>query len=109
MHKFDGAQGLVDLSWTQRVPPLQQDDIDKDPLYNQYPYQEADDYEDEEEDMEVDDWVPGNARVAVWPPQLAPDTLTTVLSQPMLLLLNNLQLRPVVAIQIRIRLWRWVT
>ena len=37
-YEFDGAQGLVDLSWTQRVPLIQQDDIDKNLLYNQYPY-----------------------------------------------------------------------
>ena len=33
----DGTQGLVDLSWDQQVPPIQLDDIDKDPRYNQYP------------------------------------------------------------------------
>ena len=41
-YEFDSAQGLVDLSWTQLVPRIQQDDIDKNPLYNQYPYQEVD-------------------------------------------------------------------
>ena len=46
---FDSAQGLLDISWEQRVPLIQLDDVDKDPLYNQYPYQEADDYDDEEE------------------------------------------------------------
>ena len=60
-YMFDGAQGLIDLSWEQRVPVIQQDDIDKNPLYNQYPYQEADDYDDKEEGMEVDDRMPGNA------------------------------------------------
>ena len=35
--------------------------MDKDPLYNQYPYQEADDYDDEEEEMEIDNRMPGNA------------------------------------------------
>ena len=35
--------------------------MDKDPLYNQYPYQEVDDYDDEEEEMEIDDQIPGNA------------------------------------------------
>ena len=64
MYKFDGAQGLVDLSWTQWVPPLMQDDSDKDPMYNHYPYEEADDYKEEEEDMEVDDWALGNVRGA---------------------------------------------
>ena len=58
---FDGAQGLIDLSWEQWVPVIQQDDINKNPLYNQYQYQEADDYDDDEEEMEVDDWMLGNA------------------------------------------------
>ena len=35
------------------------DDIDRDLRYSQYPYQEADDYEEEEEDMEVDERAPG--------------------------------------------------
>ena len=39
---LDGTQGLVDLSWNQRVPQIQQDDINKDSRYSQYPYQEAD-------------------------------------------------------------------
>ena len=60
-YEFDGTQGLVDLSWTQQVPLIQQDDIDKNLLYNQYPYQEADDYNDDEEDMEIDIWMPDNA------------------------------------------------
>ena len=57
----DGTRGLVDLSWDQRVEPIQLDDIDKDPRYNQYPYQEADEYEEDEGEMEVDDQTPGNA------------------------------------------------
>ena len=58
---FNGAQGLVDISWEQQVPLIQPDDMDKDLFYNQYPYQEADDYDDEEEEMEIDDQIPGNA------------------------------------------------
>ena len=50
-YNLDGARGLVDLSWDQRVPQIQQDDIEKDPRYSQYPYQDADEYEDKEEDM----------------------------------------------------------
>ena len=53
-------QGLVDISWEQRIPLIQPDDVDKDLLYNQYPYQEADDYDDEEEEMEIDDQMLGN-------------------------------------------------
>ena len=58
---LDGARGLVDLSWTQWVPQVQLDDVNRDPRYRQYPYQEADEYKEDEEAMEVDDRVPGNA------------------------------------------------
>ena len=40
-YKLDGTDGLVDLSWSQQTPQVQLDDIDKDPKYSQYPYQEA--------------------------------------------------------------------
>ena len=58
---IDGARALLDLSWSQRAPQVQLDDIDKDPRYLQYPYQEADEYEEDEEDMEVDEWAPDKA------------------------------------------------
>ena len=58
-YELDGAWGLIDLSWSKRVPQMQPDDIDRDPRYSQYPYQEADKYQEDEEDMEVDEWVPG--------------------------------------------------
>ena len=54
-YEFDGTLGLIDLSWSQRAPQIQPDDIDRDPRYSQYPYQEADEYEEDEEDMEVDE------------------------------------------------------
>ena len=38
---------------------MQLDDINRDPRYSQYLYQEADEYEEDEEDMEVDERVPG--------------------------------------------------
>ena len=53
-YDVDGAVGLVDVSWTQRIPDIVEDDIDKDPRYNQYPYQEGDEV-DEEEDMDVEE------------------------------------------------------
>ena len=58
-YELDGTQGLIDLSWSQQVPQMQSDDIDRDPRYSQYPYQEADEYEEDEEDMEVDERAPG--------------------------------------------------
>ena len=58
-YELDGTQGLIDLLWSQRAPQMVTDDIDRDLRYSQYRYQEADDYEEEEEDMEVDEWVPG--------------------------------------------------
>ena len=58
-YELDGTWGLIDLLWSQRVPQIQPDDIDRDPRYSQYPYQEANEFEeDDEEDMEVDEWVP---------------------------------------------------
>ena len=65
-YELDGTRGLIDLSWSQRAPQMQPDDIDRDLRYSQYPYQEANEYE-EDEDMEVDEWVPGktgSARMA---------------------------------------------
>ena len=66
-YELDGARGLIDLSWSQQAPQMVTDDIDKDPRYSQYLYQEANDYEEEEETMEVDEQVPGktgSARMA---------------------------------------------
>ena len=66
-YELDGSWGLIDLSWSQQAPQMQSDDIDRDPRYSQYPYQEANEYEEDEEDMEVDEWVPGktgSARMA---------------------------------------------
>ena len=60
-YDMDGARGLLDLSWSQRAPQVQPNDIDRDLRYTQYPYQEGDDYDDDEEDMEVDERAPGNA------------------------------------------------
>ena len=52
-YEVDGAVGLVDVSWTQKIPGIEEDAIDRDPRYNQYPYQEGDEA-DEEEDMDVE-------------------------------------------------------
>ena len=51
-YEVDGAVAMVDVSWSQRIPDLEEDDIDRDPRYNQYPYQEGDEL-DEEEDMDT--------------------------------------------------------
>ena len=54
-YEMDGARGLVDLDWSQCTPIFHPDDIDCDPWFSQYPFQEGDDYEDDdEEDMEVE-------------------------------------------------------
>ena len=60
-YNVDGTRALLDLSWSQRAPQVQPDDIDKDLRYLQYPYQEVDEYEEDEEDMEVDEWALGKA------------------------------------------------
>ena len=54
-YELDGTWGLIDLSWSQRAPQMQPGDIDRDPRYSQYLYQEANEYEEDEEDMEVDE------------------------------------------------------
>ena len=100
---FDGTQGLVDLSWEQWVPLIQLDDVYKDPLYNQYPYQEADDYDDDEEEMEIDDRMPGNARMPVWPPQLAPNVRIIVCQQVMPPTQTRLWVHP--GVSTRIPIW----
>ena len=56
---LDGARGLIDMSWSQQAPQMQPDDIDTDPKYSQYLHQVADEYKEDEEDMEVDEQVPG--------------------------------------------------
>ena len=54
------SHGLIDLSWAQQAQQLELDDIDKDPKYSKYPYQDAG-YEDEEENIEVDERAPDKA------------------------------------------------
>ena len=70
---MDGARGLVDLDWSRCTPIFHPDDIDWDPRFNQYPFQEGDDYEDDDkEDMEVESWPLGGAGDA----SMAPPTST---------------------------------
>ena len=61
-YNMDGIVASVDVSWTQRIPGIVEDAIDKDPHYNQYPYQEED--EDYEEDMDVEEPTAPDAGVA---------------------------------------------
>ena len=103
LYILEGAKGLMDLSWEQRVPLIQQDDIDKNPLYNQYPYQ--DDYDDEEEDMEIDDQMLGNAGMPVRLLQLAPDIRTIMPQLVMPPTLNSLRVHPGVSLQTQMPLW----
>ena len=58
-YEIDGARELIDLSWSQRAPQIQPYDVDRDLRYSQYPYQEDDEYKDDEEEMEVDERAPG--------------------------------------------------
>ena len=72
-YEMDGARGLVNLDWSQCMPIFQPDDIDHDPRFSQYPYQEGDDYEDDdEEDIEVESRMLGGASDA----HMAPPTNT---------------------------------
>ena len=59
---MDGAWGLIDLDWSQRTPIFHPDDIDRDPRFSQYPFQEGDDLDDtNEEEMEVESRLSGGA------------------------------------------------
>ena len=107
-YNLDGTRGLVDLSWNQWVPQIQPDDIDRDLKYSQYPYQEADEYEDEEEDMEMEEWAPGNAggtRMA------APMSTQCPYRRPEATYSFSMEARlrahPVVSTQIQMQQWRW--
>ena len=51
---MDGVRGLVDLDWSQRTPIFHPDEIDRDPRFSQYPYQEDDPEYDDEEEMETE-------------------------------------------------------
>ena len=57
-YEMDGAWGLVDLDSSQCTPIFHPDDIDHDPRFTQYPFQEGD---DDEEDMEVESRPSGGA------------------------------------------------
>ena len=66
---MDGAWGLIDLDWSQRTPISHPDDIDRDPQFNQYPFQEGDDLDDNyEEEMEVEGRPSGGAGDALMAP-----------------------------------------
>ena len=59
---MDGVQGLIDLDWSQNRPIFHPDDIDRDPRFTQYPFQEGDNFDDqEEEEMEVESRPSGGA------------------------------------------------
>ena len=66
---MDGAWGLIDLDWSQHTPIFYLDDIDRDPRFTQYPFQEGDDLDDDdEEEMEVERWPSGGASDASMAP-----------------------------------------
>ena len=68
-YEMDGAWGLIDLDWSQRTPIFHPDDIDHDPQFTQYPFQEGDDLDDYNEEMEVESWPSGRASDASMAPQ----------------------------------------
>ena len=68
-YEMDGARGLIDLDWSQRTPIFHVDDIDRDPRFTQYPFQEGDDLDDDdEEEMEVESRPLGGASDASMAP-----------------------------------------
>ena len=69
-YEMDGVRGLIDLDWSQRTPIFHPDDIDRDPRFTQYPFQEGDDLDDyNEEEMEVESHpLGGTADASMAPP-----------------------------------------
>ena len=65
---MDGVRGLVDLDWLERTPIFHPDDVDRDPRFNQYRYQEEEDYD--EEDMEINARPSGGASDAPMGPPM---------------------------------------
>ena len=89
-YEMDGAQGLIDLDWSQWTPIFHLDDIDCDPRFTQYPFQEGDDLEDnDEEEMEVETQPWGGAGDA----SMAPPSNTRRTYQCLPMLLSPLKLR----------------
>ena len=60
-YEMDGAWGLIDLDWSQHTPIFHPDNIDRDPQFTQYPFQEGDDLDDDDEEMEVESRPSGRA------------------------------------------------
>ena len=61
-YEMDGAWGLIDLDWSQWTPIFHPDDIDRDPWFTQYPFQEGDNLDNyDEEEMEVESHPSGGA------------------------------------------------
>ena len=71
-YEMDGAWGLIDLDWSQRTPIFHPHDIDRDPQFTQYPFQEGEDLDDDNEEMEVKGRPSGGASDA----SMAPPTNT---------------------------------
>ena len=68
-YEMDGVWGLIDLDWSQQMPIFHPDDIDRDPRFTQYPFQEGDDLEDDnEEEIEVESQLSGGASDASMAP-----------------------------------------
>ena len=60
-YEMDGARGLIDLDWSQYMPIFHPDDIDRDPKFSQYPFQEGEDLDDNDKEMEVESRPSGGA------------------------------------------------
>ena len=60
-YEMDRARGLIDLDWSQHTPIFHPDDINRDPRFSQYPFQEGEDLDDDDEEMEVESRPSGGA------------------------------------------------
>ena len=105
---MDGARGLVDLDWSQHMPIFHPDDINHDPQFTQYPFQEGDNYDDDdEEDMEVESRLLGGAGDASMAPPTNTGVCTNACQRLTLMNLLKLRARPGAHILTLILPWKW--
>ena len=107
-YEMDGAQGLIDLDWSQRMPIFHPDDIDRDPRFTQYPFQEEDDLDDyDEKEMEVESLRQVELVMPLWHHRVIPVVPTNAYQQRTLSGPLKLRAHPGAHTLIRTPLWRW--
>ena len=106
-YEMDGVWGLIDLDWSQRKPIFHPDDIDRDPRFSQYPFQEGDNLDDNDEEMEVESRPSGEPVMLLWRHRLILGTSTNAYQRHTPSSLLKLRARPGVPIPTPMLPWRW--